>query len=99
MSAIFQSAKFWWPGAWRAIILCVLAYWVAFDSSFDQLVGKLTTEDTAKWGSIEWLKFIYLLFGKPVIAALIALKGFLDDTMQKLRQEHTNTWKKGSITV
>lgn len=88
MSETFNTLRFWWPGVLRALILCLLSYWVAFDASFEQLVSKMSTADTSTWGSIEWLKFMYPLFGKPFIAVLITLKGFMDDTWSKLRTQH-----------
>lgn len=82
------TIKFWWPGVFRASILCALAYLVAFDSSYDQIVNKISSTDTQTWGNLEWFKFLYPLLGKPMIAVLITLKSFMDDTWSKLRQQH-----------
>jgi hypothetical protein len=91
MSELFQSARFWWPGILRALIIVVLAGATVFVAQLE----KITTPDTGAWGWVEWAKF----FGPIVVSMMIALKGFLDDTMQKLRSAHTELWKKGEPLV
>lgn len=80
MAKLFQSARFWWPGILRALIIVFLAGATVFVAQLE----KITSDDTVKWGWVEWSKF----WGPIIVAKGIALKGFLDDTMQKLRDQH-----------
>jgi hypothetical protein len=87
MARIILNARVWWPALFRAMLLCTLAYLVAFDSNFDQMVAKLIDADTSKWGFARWAVALYPIFGKPIIAAMIALKGFMDDSWGKTKRE------------
>lgn len=87
MALAWFKFKMWSPGLIRALIICGLAYLIAFDGSFDQLASKLTTDEVAKWGKLEWIKLIWPMFGKPMLAALLALKAFMDDSWGRAKQQ------------
>lgn len=87
MALAWFKLKVWSPGLIRALILCALAYFIAFDSSFDQNVSKLSGEEISKWGRLEWFILVWKMFGKPMLAALLALKAFMDDSWSRAKQE------------
>ena len=89
MNAFYHSTMFWWPAILRLLLFSIVT---SGGVLMAQLDGKVT-EDFAAFGWVEWVKF-----AGPVFAAFIGTHiAFLDQTMGKLRQEHSDTavWEKG----
>lgn len=87
MSDKFNQAIFWWPALLRLSLFSVVAALTVFMAQAD----KLTTETIRAYSWWDWVKFC----GPIVVAWLNTKIAFLDQTLGKLRQEHTQIWRKG----
>jgi hypothetical protein len=84
----YEKSIFWWPAVLRLFLFSLVT---SGGVLLAQLDGKVS-EDFAKYGWVEWVKF-----SGPIAAAFLGtIIAFLDQTMGKLReQSETAVWEKG----